>query len=278
MLLAAGVGAVALAAAAAPASAQVENGKIAFQSNRAAPGAWLNVFTMNADGTEVTRLLPQLDNSWDPAWSPDGAKIAFTSIGEENFDIHVVNADGSDIRQLTTAEEARDVSPAWSPGGGRIAFVSTRSGNHDIYTMNADGSGPIDVSDNLANDCGCFEPFWVFAQPTFSPDGTRIAFTSDLAAPGRNLDIYVMNRDGTDVRRVTTHPAKDAEPDWSPNGRIIAFQSDRDGDNDLYIMTPRGRFTERSRTTPSRTCSRTGLRTGRRSRSRATGAATRTSG
>src|SRR3954470_6589935 len=108
--------------------------------------------------------------------------------------------------------------------------------------MNVDGSGPVDVSDNLANDCACFEPFNVFAQPVWSPDKTRIAFTSDIAAPGRNLDVYVMNRDGTGLRRLTTDPGRDPEPDWSPDGRTIAFQSNRSGDNEIFLMTPRGRF------------------------------------
>ena len=237
------VACAALGVAASPGfAAEVKNGKIAFQSSRPDDEGFLNVFTMQPDGTQVTPLLPDLDNSWDPAWSPDGTKIAFASIGEEDFDVYAADAQGENVRRLTQNEEARDTSPAWSPGGGRIAFVSDVSGNFDVYTMNADGSGPLDVSDNLANDCGCFEPFLIFAQPAFSPDGTRIAFTSDMAAPGRNLDIYVMNRDGSDLRRLTRDPGRDAEPDWSPDGRTIAFQSDRDGDHEIFVMSPRGRF------------------------------------
>ena len=91
--------------------------------------------------------------SFDPAWSPDGQKIAFTSNrdgGGNDWDIYVMNADGSDIARLT--DGAGNEYPAWSPDGQKIAFVSDRGGDSDIYVMNADGSDISRLTDNSAGD------------------------------------------------------------------------------------------------------------------------------
>ena len=231
----------ALAVAARVASAQdVENGRIAFQSNRGPQPFCCRIVTMNADGSDIRPLLRNFEDSWDPAWSPDGSRIAFASL-RGHFDLFTAGADGRNVRRLTKDQKTRDSSPAWSPTGGELAFVSTIDGNFDIFRMDADGTDVVNLTQSPdANDCGCFEPFFVFAQPAFSPDGGEIAFSSDLADPGGNLDVYVMDRDGGNVRRLTTDPAIDAEPDWSPDGTSIAFQSDRDGDMEIYLMTTGG--------------------------------------
>jgi Tol biopolymer transport system component len=229
-----------LVAGAAPAGAA--NGRIAFQSDRGHPPYCCRIQTMNPDGSDVQTPLRQFNNSWDPAWSPDGSRLAFASfVRGASQEIYTSDPDGSDVQRLTKTDiHSRDTSPAWSPGGGRIAFVSDRTGNFDVWLMNRDGSSPLNLTDSPANDCGCFEPFFVFAQPAFSPDGRKIAFTSDLADPGGNLDVYTLHlADGT-VQRLTNDPGVDGEPDWSPDGTMIAFQSDRDGDFELYAMNSDG--------------------------------------
>ena len=218
-------------------SAQVvENGRIAFQSDRGPQPFCCRIVTMNADGSDIRPLLRNFEDSWDPAWSPDGSRIAFASL-RGHFDLFTAGADGRNVQRLTKDQKTRDSSPAWSPTRNELVFVSTIEGNFDIFRMNADGTNVVNLTQSPgANDCGCFEPFSVFAQPAFSPDGDKIAFTSDLADPGGNLDVYIMDRDGTNVQRLTTDPAIDAEPDWSPDGTSIAFQSDRDGDMEIYLM------------------------------------------
>jgi Tol biopolymer transport system component len=122
------------------------------------------LWVMNADGTRPRRLVTDpVDNSASKAatlaWSPDGRKIAFTHRGErEDWEIFVVNGDGSEVRKLAEASSrAYDVAPVWSPDGRSIAFTSDRDGNSEIYVMNADGSGQRNVSENSLDD---FSPAW----------------------------------------------------------------------------------------------------------------------
>jgi Tol biopolymer transport system component len=214
------------------------SGVIAFQSDR---DLFDQIYTMNADGSNVKPVLKmdaaiETPASFDPAWSPDASTFALAGCCTSgSFDVYGVDTDGSDLHILT-GSGFRDTSPAWSPDGGTIAFVSNRDGNFDIYLMNADGSNVRNLTNNTANNCGCFGPFELFAQPSFSPDGTKVAFSSDVDDRGRNLDVYVINVDGTGLTRLTTNAAVDGEPDWSPNGRRIAFESDRDGDFEIFTM------------------------------------------
>jgi Tol biopolymer transport system component len=87
----------------------------------------------------------------DPAWSPDGSRIAVVSDRDGHQEIYVMNADGTAQARLT-AHAARDADPAWSPDGGRLAFVSDRDGNPELYLMTANGSAQTRVTNNPAND------------------------------------------------------------------------------------------------------------------------------
>lgn len=185
----------------------------------------------------VLRRLPKIGfgREYSPAWSPDGARIAFGSVNSLNEldpEIYVVDTDGSNMERLTN-NIGFDMEPAWSPDGARIAFMSTRDGSWEIYVMNADGS---DV-EPLTNNGG--------GNPAWSPDGARIAFasTSDGSA-----EIYVMNADGSDVERLTNNSAADWSPAWSPDGARIAFASDRDTNGkwrEIYVMNADGGDVER---------------------------------
>ena len=163
-----------------------------------------------------------------PTTTPASAsgRIAFASRRDGDFEIYVMNADGSGVTRLTD-NDASDGTPSWSPDGRRIAFHSDRDGNTEIYVMNADGSGVTRLTENDASD----------GAPSWSPDGQRIAFHSDRDG---NWEIYVMNADGSGVTRLTDNDASDGTPSWSPDGQRIAFQSDRDGNWEIYVMTPDG--------------------------------------
>jgi TolB protein len=123
--------------------------KIVFASNRDGRD---EIYVMNANGSQQTRLTNNL--VWDnrPRWSPDREKIAFErSYPDDNYEIFVMNADGSGETRLTDNPDY-DWYPVWSPDGNKITFTSSRDGNYEIYVMNADGSGQTRLTDNLAAD------------------------------------------------------------------------------------------------------------------------------
>ena len=199
-------------------------GRITFASERAGN---LEIYSMNADGTDQTRLTDSPGD--EPASSPDGQFIAFTSCRDDNCDVYVVNYEGGHERRLTR-HRAFDGTPAWSPDGRYIAFTSTRDGKHEIYVMDADGKNKRNLTNN---------PDERDSYPAWSPDGRFIAFHS---TPGEGIprEIYVMTASGTDRRMLTANPALDWLPAWSPDGERIAFWSTRDDSWEMYVMNSDG--------------------------------------
>ena len=133
-------------------------GKIAFHSFR--DGNY-EVYVMNADGSAQTNLTNNPESDWNPMWSPNGSKIAFQSnrddldgicdLNECNYEVYVMNADGSAQTNLTN-NIANDSYQMWSTNGSKIAYQSFRNGNWEIYVMNADGSAQTNLTNNIAND------------------------------------------------------------------------------------------------------------------------------
>ena len=118
------------------------NGLIAFDSNRTTPDnpeGDAEIFVMNPDGTGVKQLTFNAAGDFEPAWSLDGKKIAFTSNRDGNQEVYTMMADGTGQRNRTH-NPADDSEPAWSPDGTQIAFMSRRNGNYEVYTMRANGS------------------------------------------------------------------------------------------------------------------------------------------
>jgi Tol biopolymer transport system component len=178
-----------------------------------------------AQRSEPVNLTVGEGDNLHPAWSPDGQQIAFESNRTGNWDVWVVNRDGTGLRNLTANSLANDGNPAWSPDGGSIAFASNRGGRYHIYRMVSDGSGepqnltPNDTSNN-------FFPDW-------SPDGTTLVYR----ASGVQHQIALVPAQGGTSEVVLATNANNDQPVWSPDGSRIAFVSDRNtGDQRIYQL------------------------------------------
>jgi Tol biopolymer transport system component len=244
---------------------------ISFWSDRAGfPGVWL----AGVDGSDQRLLTGEI---WAKrgSFSPDGSRLVFdgpvdvkANVVGDNFDLYVVNVDGSSLHRLTQTP-ARDVLAAWSPDGKWIAFTRRPAGKRveEIWLVRPDGTGLRRLRTGAA--------------PVWSPDGKYIAFglfaanhvsvwvmdgsgraarrvpgvsdsgPTDWSADGRRLlltrwttgdagEIWSVNLDGSDPRRLTRNRADDFDAKWSPNGTKILFTSDRGGSKDVWVMNADG--------------------------------------
>jgi hypothetical protein len=187
------------------------------------------LFTIRSDGTANTRVISNPDASLlDPAWAPDGQKIAFSRT-QNGFHIVVRSLiDGSET-QLTTDPGVFHLLPKWSPDGSKITFYRCISlGDCDVWVINADGTGAVNLTQTPDNRD---------QYPAWSPDGSKIVFsrTADL-----NEDLYVMNSDGSGVTRLTQDASPETFPAWSPDGSRILFVAERDANFDLYVVNADG--------------------------------------
>lgn len=198
-------------------------GRIAFASGG-------EIYLVAPDGSGLKQLTssdPGVYN-YQPALSPDGTRVAFSSAQSNKSGINVVAVDGTGLRRLTTNSLSYDSEPAWSPDGSKIAFVrgfdptvggiaNFTSCGSEIYVVGMDDGREI----NLTQGLGGTDPAW-------SPDGKRIAFASSrenyLASNHvENYDIYSMTDEGGDVLQLTMTEENEAEPAWSPDGKRIAY-------------------------------------------------------
>ena len=195
-------------------------GKIAFYSKRDGNS---EIYTMDSNGSDPTRLTFNAAKDNAPSWSPNARQIAFHSsrhddndphTAEENTEIYIMDADGSNQRRLTHYP-GLDTGPDWHPDGSQITFTSTRNAgenqNFNIFVIDADGSNVRQITD-----------LEFAARPKWSPDGRRIAFEAFI---GHSREIYVANADGTSRFQVS-RPRLGADMflgGWSPDGKRIVY-------------------------------------------------------
>jgi Tol biopolymer transport system component len=207
------------------------NERVVYSSLR--PGNW-DVFYFAVAGAPPRRLTDHPGLDYDAALSPDGRWVVFTSERRGNPDLYALELEGAAEPRLLLDSVAMEDQAAFSPDGRSVAFVSTASGNADIYVMafTPQATQDLAAATNVTN-----HPGGDF-RPDFSPDGLAIAFTTDRDTPvsghpifaftrQREGDVYVMDRDGGNARRLTATPDWDGSPDWSADGRTLYFYSAR---------------------------------------------------
>ena len=248
--------------------------KIVFSSTR---DGNTEIYTMNADGSNQTNISNNSDDDYFPSWSPDGTKIKFTSYRDGDSEIYVMDADGSNQINISNNPLGNDTWASWSQDGTQLIFNTTRDGDWNIYKMNADGSGQIpitfDPSDEWYAEVTTIDSSDIYVMnedgtakvnltnnkftdknPAFSPDRSKISFESKRPANIQivfesnkddedHFEIYTMNQDGTNLKRLTFFTKgfeQNRAPKWSPDGQKIVFRSNRDGNNEVYVMDADG--------------------------------------
>ena len=177
-----------------------------------------------ASVTQSPPLETQAATTIAPNTDPAG-HIVFTCFLDNNDDLCLMNADGSNWQRLT-AEDGTDWYASLASDGLTIAFSSRRAGSFQGYLMDNAGTNVRLLTTDLGD---------IYA-PEISPDGTRMVFVSTVNG---HQDIYTMALDGSRLMRITDDPAQDIDPTWSPDGRI-AFTSNRSGTNEIYVVNADG--------------------------------------
>jgi len=215
-----------------------------------------NLYKMDADGSNQRRIPNTTHFNFEigrygsyggnPAYSPGGKKIIF----DKGKDIWTINPDGTGRNRITDAlagdpstAKPTFVHPVWSPGSNKIAFSWLYQGARQIHVMtlsDLQGEKILDASSRITPaGVGVYRPDW-------SPDGKKIVYECSEAPcesgtnRSRNPNIYKVNADGSNNIPIVTSPDDESYPVFSPGGRKIAFSSDRDGDEELYIKNADG--------------------------------------
>jgi Tol biopolymer transport system component len=197
-----------------------------------------DIWVMNAGGGGAVAITGTEGPDSEPAWSPDGTQIVYVSNqtvsggGTSGPELFVKNADGSGTpRRLTdTPANAASRAPAWSPAGDQIAYHSNADGNNEIYTIGATVTAGFGTR-RSANEVG-----QQYMNPSWSPDAARIAFErgTGTAPSDTTKEIWTMRADGSDLVRLTNNSFNDVQPAYSPDCTRIAYDSNADGDRDVY--------------------------------------------
>ena len=220
-------------------------------------GNW-EIYVTTSEGRGTKRLTKTPADETGPAWSPNKLDfwIAFI-MKEEDEQLFIMRPDGTQRKQLTHMG-GRKIAPSWSPDGTQIAFESNATGNWELYKVGLDEMDPVRLTDTQVNNetpvwspiisggpcgkekAGSSDAPRTPAQPLAKPEGCfgqRIAFESERDG---NWEIYVIDADGSNVKRITRTPGADTNPTWSPDGAWLAFDTIERGKGEIYVTNEDG--------------------------------------
>jgi TolB protein len=197
------------------------------------------IFLVAADGTKLGSLMPPMKGVVDmhPSWSPDGQSIVFASDRDGNFELYLFTLNSGQVIQLTdTKTGVENLEPQWSPNGEMIVFTRQRAtvtvSAASLYILMIEKGTAYPLTKGVLMGRGDHDATW-------SPDSTRVAFTSDRLGSStiRSNDLFVVNVKGSGLTRVTTLAGNEYHPTFSPYGDQLAFIGDQTGATEVYSFT-----------------------------------------
>lgn len=197
----------------------------------------VDLYRVARDGSDLQRLTGGLSVEYEPAWSPDGQRIAFASNASGLNDVWVMNVDGSNLQQLTNARLQSPMpgsgtsagAPAWSPDGTRLAYVVTTNASSILWIMNVDGSGKRALT--LSGEGNAYDPTW-------SHDGRMIAFRHEIGFPRQTTLQFVSAEDGATMFPTFLTAPMWTTPAFSPDGHWLIASDGPMGDVAALYAVP----------------------------------------
>jgi TolB protein len=197
--------------------------KIAFvvKQNRSS-----DIYTINFDGSDLTKVTNYGSVALSPRWSPDGQTIGFISYKDGNPDLYFRRLQDYSTRKISDFR-GLNLLGGWSPDGRKLLLTLSKDGNEEIYQMNLDSGQLIRLTREFSID----------VSPVWSPDGRRIAFVSNRSG---SPQIFVMDSDGAQVKRLTFEGSYNTSPAWSPKGSRIAYEGRKNGRFRIFSLSEDG--------------------------------------
>ncbi|MEM7335212.1 MAG: LamG-like jellyroll fold domain-containing protein [Chloroflexota bacterium] len=198
---------------------------IVFSSNRSGQ---FEIYKMRWDGTDIVQLTFNNLETKEPSWTPNGQEIIYAiKLSNNQWKLYIMSEDGSNQREIVNDTGFSELDGSLSVNDRTIVYQycdPSQAVSCEIYSMNKDGTNRINLTNSASGRSD--------VSPAISPDGTQIAYTSSAG----NADIWIMDINGNNNRRLVCGADRDVHPEWSPDGTQIAFASNRGGNYDIYII------------------------------------------